>query len=306
VEPRLASEPRRAIARRAVIGALVALTVAAASLPAVVLAGWIPADWGAAAIVHPFRRPLVREPDLPFELVRFESGGETLEGWLFRAPHRRGTVVYLHGIGDNRQSGIGVAKHLVPRGYDVVAFDSRAHGRSSGRVCSYGVHERDDVSRALDTLRVTDAILVGHSLGAAVALQAAASDPRVRAVVAASSFSDLTTIVEQRAQRFHLSPRYVTAALARAGQIGGFPVEAASPVAAATTIRVPVLLLHGAADHETPPEHSRRISAALRGPHRLVELPGVGHNEILGRAEAWDEIDSFLDAVAVDVAPAGG
>ncbi len=276
---------------------LITAAAAVVAAVAVAVAGLAPVDWGAAAIVHPYRRPLSRQPDIPFELVRFESGGERLEGWLFRPAHPMATVIYLHGIADNRESGIGVASRLVPRGYTVFAYDSRAHGRSTGDVCTYGYYERHDVSRALSTLGVPDAILIGHSLGAAVALQAAAVEPRVRAVVAASSFSDLTSIVKERALWFGLPSRYVAASLARAGEIGRFEVDRASPVALAPRIRVPVLLLHGADDHKTPPDHSRRIAAALTAPHTLVELPGVGHDDLLSRPEAWAVIDSFLARV---------
>jgi pimeloyl-ACP methyl ester carboxylesterase len=274
------------------------LAVALAAPPAALLLGFVPVDWGAGAIVHPYRKPLTRQPHLPFEVVRFPSGGEQLEGWLFRPERTRGTVVYLHGIGDNRESGIGVTQRLVPRGYAVLAFDARAHGRSTGEICTYGYRERHDVSRALDALHLSRAILLGHSLGAAVALQAAAVDPRVVAVVAASPFSDLRSIVSERAGWLHLPRSYVERTLARAGEIGDFPPDEASPVALAPAVHVPVLLLHGARDRKTPPAHSLRIAAALPSPPVLRVLPGIGHDEILGRDEAWREIDAFLDGLA--------
>jgi pimeloyl-ACP methyl ester carboxylesterase len=280
--------------RRALVAALAVALAAAAAL------AWTcrraPAGWGAAAILHPWRRPVTVTPRLPFESVAFSSGGERLEGWLFRGDgERRGLVVYLHGIADNRQSGIGVAERLLPRGYDVLAFDARAHGRSGGSACTYGFLERHDVSRALDATGAPRAVLLGHSLGASVALQAAAVDPRVAAVVAASPFSDLPTIVRERARWLLLPGPLVEAALARAGEEAGFPPGEASPVALAPRVRAPVLLLHGAADRKTPPSHSRRIHAALRGPRKLVLIDGVGHDEILGSERAWSEIVAFLD-----------
>ncbi len=70
---------------------------------------------------------------------------------LARGP-RHGTVIYLHGITDNRASGIWVAERLVPSGFDVLAYDSRAHGDSTGDVCTYGFHEKRDLSRVIDRL----------------------------------------------------------------------------------------------------------------------------------------------------------
>src|SRR5262249_24452328 len=132
----------------------------------------------------------------------------------------RGTIVYLHGIADNRTSASGVIERFTARRFDVVAYDSRAHGESEGSACTYGCFEKHDLRRVVDTVRPGPVILIGTSLGAAVALQEAALDPRVTAVVAAEAFS--------------------------AGQI-----------------KAPVLLIHGADDVDTPPDHSRRILAAL-------------------------------------------
>jgi alpha-beta hydrolase superfamily lysophospholipase len=283
-----------------------AVLVVAALLLALAHRGRLSADWGAAAILHPWRRPLTRDPGLPHEDLAFTSGEARLEGWLFRATvERRGLVVYLHGIADNRQSGIGIAERLVPRGYDVLTFDGRAHGRSSGEACTYGFRERHDVGRALDAVGAPRAILLGHSLGAAIALQAAAVDHRVVGVVAASAFSDLPTIVRERSRWFLLPEPYVEEALRRAGELGGFPPAEASPVALAPRIEAPVLLLHGEDDFKTPPEHSRRIYEALGGPRRLVVFPGIEHDEILGHDEVWREIQAFLDELATRPRAAG-
>jgi fermentation-respiration switch protein FrsA (DUF1100 family) len=57
-----------------------------------------------------------------------------------------------------------------------------------------------------------------------------------------------------------------------------------------------VFLVHGDADTETVPEHSRRVFAARRGPRRLVLVPGAGHNGSL-RDDVWDEIARWIDNV---------
>lgn len=255
----------------------------------------LPPEWGANAILRPMRRPLLRRTSLPHEAIAFRSDeGLLLKGWLFRspAPHR-GLIVYLHGIADNRDSGIGVAQRFVPKGYDVLAYDSRAHGESEGAYCTYGFHEKRDVSRALDAVGADGAILFGSSLGAAVALQAAAAEPRVRGVIAQSPFSDLESIVRDR-KPWIATGSEVEQALALAEQRGGFRRGEASPQAAARLVRVPVLLIHGANDRETRPAHSQRIYGALAGPRRLLLVPGAGHNDVLGREEVWKEIEEWV------------
>jgi alpha-beta hydrolase superfamily lysophospholipase len=221
------------------------------------------------------------------------AAGVTLHGWRCSTPApRRASIVYLHGIADTRTSSRPVIERFLHKGFDVAAFDSRAHGRSSGRICTYGVYEKQDLRRILDTLPACPVILIGHSLGAAVALQAAADDPRISAVVAAETFSGLRTVATERAP-FFFSESTLARAFDLAERQAGFRIDDASPLAAAPRIRVPVLLLHGAADRDTPPDHSRRVFRALGGPKQLLLLPGVRHAGSLNSA-TWPLIESWI------------
>ena len=258
----------------------------------------LPPEWGANAILHPYRRKATAVPPIPCSELAFESEGVTLRGWRFptTAP-RRGVLVYLHGSADNRQSGIGFAQRFVPRGFEVVAYDSRAHGDSGGEACTYGFYEKKDLARALDAVGATSAIVFGTSLGGAVALQAAAEDSRIAGVISQSAFADLETVVRERAP-FIATKAEVRRALAIAEERGRFKVGEVSPRAAAARIRVPVLLIHGEKDRATRPSHARAIFAALAGPKELVMVEDAGHDDTLGRAETWARIDAWLARVA--------
>ena len=227
----------------------------------------------------------------------FDGDGLRLRGWnCVAAGLRRGSIVYLHGVADNRSSAVGVIERMTRRGFDVIAYDSRAHGQSDGDVCTYGFYEKRDLQRIVDALPAGPVVLIGNSLGAAVAIQGAAGNERVAGVVAAEAFSDLRTIAAYRAPR--LLPRLLIARAFRlAEERGQFDVASVSPMAAAASLRIPVLLIHGAEDVDTPPEHSQRILASLPGPKRLLLVPHVGHNSSLNSPQAWDEIDRWLAGV---------
>jgi pimeloyl-ACP methyl ester carboxylesterase len=79
-----------------------------------------------------------------------------------------------------------------------------------------------------------------------------------------------------------------------AGAAGGFRIDDVSPRASAERLTIPVLLIHGAGDVDTPPSHSQRIYDALKGPKRLILVPGAGHNGSL-RSEVWNDIERWLD-----------
>ena len=202
-------------------------------------------------------------------------------------------MIYLHGVADNRGSGIGVVDRYTAKGFDVIAYDSRAHGRSAGEVCTYGVSERDDLRRVIDTVQHKPIVVIGHSLGAAVALQTAAVDDRIAAVVAAETFSDLRTVAIERAP-FVFTAATIERAFALVESTANFNVDAASPVRAAPLIHVPVFLVHGSDDEATPPAHSQRVYDALRGPKQLVFVKGARHAGSL-RGEVWPEIDAWIE-----------
>src|SRR5262245_50330324 len=225
---------------------------------AMLTASAVAAQWGANAILHPVRRPPTTPPP-SFESVQLAGDGVTLRGWRLRAKGlARGVVVYMHGVADNRDSGIGIARHFSETGLDVMAYDSRAHGESDGTACTYGFYEKRDLIRVLDTVSTRPIVLMGVSLGAAVALQAAADDPRVAGVIGAETFSDLSTVIRERAA-FFLSQSTVTQALRRAERDAMFTIDDVSPAAAAARIRAPVLLIHGSSDQDTTADHSRRV-----------------------------------------------
>jgi pimeloyl-ACP methyl ester carboxylesterase len=249
----------------------------------------------AGGLLHPARRVTSQPAPPPCVDAQFAGAGVTLRGWTCASTSpRRGTIVYLHGIADNRGSAAGVVQRFLPRGFDVVAYDSRAHGDSEGDACTYGFFEKQDLRRVVDTLPPGPVVLIGTSLGAAVALQEAADDPRISAVVAAETFSDLRTVATERAPSF-LRQRTIDRAFALAERRASFRVDDVHPQNAARRITAPVLVIHGAQDRETPPAHSERVYAALSGPKRLLLVPGAGHNGSL-RSDVWEQIDRWIQS----------
>ena len=268
-------------------GVLLLIAVAATQLPAI----------GAGAMLHPFHRKVTQTVPPRCEAVTLKGDGIDLQGWRANAQgERRGTIIYLHGVADNRVSGLGIIERFTKTGFDVLAYDSRAHGESGGAACTYGFYEKEDLRRVLDTVKPGPVILIGSSLGGAVSLQTAAIDPRITAVVAAEVFSDFRTVATERAP-FVFTPGMIEKAFRLAEEQARFKVDEVSPIKAAKKITVPVLLIHGEADTDTPPSHSQRIHDALAGTKRLLLVPGARHNESLSANKTWDEIADWIDRV---------
>ena len=274
--------------KKAAIITFIVLAVIAVFLPTI----------GAGLILHPPHRRVKASPPEAFTAVTYQSDGVTLQGWHGVATGKhRGTVIYLHGMADNRVGGAGALESFRARGFDVIAYDSRAHGESGGEACTYGYYEKQDLQRVIDTLRPGPVILIGCSLGGAVALQTAASDMRISAVISAEAFSDLRTIVNQRAP-FYFSTGNIDKSLARAEKEAGFKVDSVSPEKTAPLITAPVLIIHGAEDTDTPPDHAQRIFDSLTAPRQLILVPAAGHNQSL-QGDAWTQIEHWIDSLPV-------
>jgi pimeloyl-ACP methyl ester carboxylesterase len=253
----------------------------------------MPPSWGANRLLHPKRRLERKQPTRPFEPFEWQGDGVPLVGWWFHAPPpgARGTVVFLHGVADNRGAGVGAAEHFVPLGFDVVAYDSRAHGESGGDACTYGFYEKRDLARVLDHLPRTPIVVMGASMGASVALQAAAEDRRIAGVISVAAFAELRTAAIERAP-FFASQGNIEDAFRLAEAAARFRVDDVSPAALAPRITAPVLLVHGDADKETPYANALRIYAGLSGPKQLVTVAGGGHRGL--RPETWQQIEAWL------------
>src|SRR5262245_40552527 len=127
----------------------VAIVVALTIVGARFLDSQLP-ELGAGALLFSTRRDSGRPMPEECKERAFAGVHGELSGWQCDATGAvSGTIIYLHGIADDRGSAYGVVKRFLPRGFNVVAYDSRAHGRSSGTHCTYGYFEKHDLARVI-------------------------------------------------------------------------------------------------------------------------------------------------------------
>lgn len=114
--------------------------------------------------------------------------GTQLAAWY--APSENGAAIVLrHGSGSTKTATIDHAALLADAGYGVLLMDARGHGDSEGRINELGWHGKEDIAAAVDFLEsnheITNGIgILGLSMGGEEALNYAARDERVAAVVA--------------------------------------------------------------------------------------------------------------------------
>src|SRR5688572_19513695 len=128
---RRTSQRRHMRSTRITIGIAVLVTLGAVA--AAIAQSQLPMI-GASALLYPTRRPPTR-PVPPNCVERsFDGVGVRLSGWVCTADAatNKPTIVYLHGVADNRDSSVGIIDRFRQRGFNVIAYDSRRHGGSEG------------------------------------------------------------------------------------------------------------------------------------------------------------------------------
>jgi len=222
--------------------------------------------------------------------------------------NQKGTIILTHGIRSRKEQWMASVKDISDKGWNCVAVDLRAHGQSSGKYCTFGVKEKEDISRVLDHLVKNENVsqnfgVWGSSLGGAVALQCLAHDQRFQFGIVESTFSEFRTVALDYFEnslgfRSEWLGNYL---VDRSGKMAEFNPADAAPVEAAAHIHQPILMFHGTADKNISIAYGRENFLALQSKDKKwVEINGGEHN---GMANAdldlyFKELNAFLNKVA--------
>ncbi len=246
-----------------------------------------------------------KDAGLPQEDVWLTTpDGVRLSCWLVAQKKPRGTILYLHGVGDCKIGGLPVSAFLFSQGYNVFLFDMRHHGESGGKYCTYGFYERHDISTAIDYLqhrpdiKVGKVGLFGTSMGAAIAIQAAALDVRISAVVAEASFTTLRSIAVDYQKRLIKLPWHFlrNVALARSQKVAGFKARHVAPIEDVKKIHCPILFVHGTKDTFIDVGYSKQLFDAAPQPKQILLIDEAGHNDVweVGSARYQETLADFF------------
>jgi alpha-beta hydrolase superfamily lysophospholipase len=285
------------------LGCFLLAVVALTAVGLVVGMSW----WQADAFLHPHRQlPVVTPGDwgLAYRDVSFATAdGLMLYGWWL--PTENGAAVIVgHGIGGHR--ALAPAVMLARHGYGVLAFDWRAHGQSDGDLCTFGHQEVRDVEGALAWLRRQPGVdptrigMLGESMGAVIAIRAAAQLPEIRAVVADSPYPTLEEAVVNvwRGSGLPAFPFVPLQVVFGRWQTGLDPAILRPLEDVGAISPRPILILAGGQDPVTGPDAGQRYYAAAGEPRQLWFEPDLGHLELAKSypVEYEQRVVGFFDA----------
>lgn len=222
----------------------------------------------------------------PFQEFTFKANdGGSINAILLKATQpSRGLILYFHGNKDNLDRWAREAHYLCNFGYDVMVYDYRGYGKSTG--------ERNESSFYGDAwllyqqctkLYPWDSILIyGRSLGTGPASWLAAN-AKVKALLLETPYTDMVNLIKD--------------------QVFGFPMHwflnyKFDNLAQLTTLNQPVFIVHGTNDHLISANHARKLAKVCNHPASvLILIPNGGHNNLRSFDAYQKNLEQFLTSI---------
>jgi len=208
--------------------------------------------------------------DLVYQDVEFESAdGTQLHGWFCRRDKPKAVVLFSHGNeGNVAMRAFFLSQLTTNLNISVFVFDYRGFGKSQGVPTIDGALQDARAARAklceLNSIKDSDMILMGESLGGAIAVQLAA-ESAPRGLVLQSTFSSLREAANQLFPQlaFLVRPDLLDSTSRIAGYSG------------------PLFQSHGNADRTLSIQLGMKLFEAANEPKTFFEVPGADHNNWL-------------------------
>jgi pimeloyl-ACP methyl ester carboxylesterase len=236
----------------------------------------------------------------------------------------RPAVLLVHGAGMDHTVWQLPARWLAWHGHAVLAVDLPGHGRSDGPALGSVAELTRWLGRVMDAAGLKRAAVVGHSMGGAIALEAAAALPdrvtRIAVLGTAAAMPVNPALLEAAREAPERAHAMVTAwSHAAPARMGGNPVPGlwmtggslallarnasgvlhtdlaacaawSSGRAAAERVRCPALVVLAANDIMTPARNGAELARLIPG-GTAVTVPGSGHMLLA------EQPDATLDAL---------
>ncbi|WP_321325057.1 alpha/beta hydrolase [Thiomicrorhabdus sp.] len=272
-------------------------------LPILLLVGFI------VAIHLSFRAPRfsneVKPSDYSLNADTFEFKGNQatqLSAWWIPSNQPSDTTVLLmHGWGANKSLMLPLAKPFHDSGYNLLIMDAHNHGDSQKRGVSTMPKFAEDIQSGADWLKQNkpnksrQLILVGHSVGAAATLLAAAKGLKANMFVAIASFVHPKLMMQRHLKKLDVIPGLVKLISNYVQWVIGHKFDDIAPSTSVTNITQPTLLVHGDADKVIPlSDHHMLCNVAPKEHIECLEIPDADHDSIDKIEQHFSSLNRFI------------
>ncbi|MCX7635622.1 MAG: lysophospholipase, partial [Syntrophales bacterium] len=179
-------------------------------------------------------------------------------------------ILYCHGNAGSLRTWGEVAQTFLQRGYDVLIFDYRGFGKSTGRLRG----EKDLLADGAATYNYLKTrypenriVIYGRSIGTGIAVWLG-SRYRPRMVVLESPYDSLVALA---AHHYPFVPKFVFATFLQ------YPLRSDVWI---KDVTCPIIIFHGTRDDIIPFGASEKLARDNPGKVRLITVERGGHNDL--------------------------
>lgn len=213
------------------------------------------------------------------EHVRWDLSDGSSQHALYVPPRNGALVILLHGSPGSARGFGDELGALARAGYGGLALDLPGYGHSEGDR-RWDAAFRESVRRAVDHAVDVAGVepgrvgVMGYSMGSAIAVQVAAQDMRVGALILQSAFTNLR---DQLRYQFRSRIPGLAALAPLGARAWGVPVDTLDTLSSVAGLSTrPVLIVHGADDGAVPVTMAEALAGAIPRA-TLWTVEGVGH-----------------------------
>lgn len=197
------------------------------------------------------------------------------------------TVILAHGFLQSKEAEGGPAAMFHDIGYNVLAPDDRAHGKSAGKLIGYGWTDRRDYIKWMNKLLKTKGssqqlVMYGVSMGGATTMMVSGEPDvpkQVKAYIEDCGYTSVEDEITYQAKSMYNLPKWpLVPTVSLISKIrAGYDYSEASSVKQLAKNHKPMLFIHGSKDTFVPTKMVDQLYNATKGPKAKYIVKGAGH-----------------------------
>jgi pimeloyl-ACP methyl ester carboxylesterase len=227
------------------------------------------------------------------EVLNIKFEGFHLRGYHWPVVNGTKNAMILHGFESSVINFDRYVKPLMRKGYNVIAVDAPAHGRSSGRQITVPVYKK--LIHYIDKRFGPVNAFIAHSLGGlALTLAMEEMDQNNRRMVLIAPAAETTTAIDTFFRFVKLDDEVRKEFDSLILQLGGHPPGWYSVTRAASNIHCPVLFLQDKDDDQTPFSDVEPLMQKHYPNWQFLITEGLGHRRIYRDNQCSKAIIDFL------------
>lgn len=243
------------------------------------------------------------------DVYQQSSDGLKLHATYFPGPDCRKVVICFHGYtSEGISNNIGLSGYYMKNGYGMLLPDARAHGESEGTYIGFGCLDRYDALGWIQWVIETcgpdvEILLHGTSMGGATVLMTSSFElpKQVRGIISDCGFTSPKEVFTHVLHAMYHLPAFPMIQIADLinRKKAGYGLDECNAAVEVQKAVLPILLIHGNADHFVPCSMCKKIYDHCASPKTMLIVEGAAHAESYYKdMEAYEKaLDTFIGGI---------